>query len=594
LYGVTATPTVEQLCDNIQFHIDSGTQVRIVAHNAKFDLKYLMRDRPDVHWHEVEVMCTMTAEYINTGQATKTIGLEALCAEKGVPFAKSLDLGALLASGVTMEDIPTSDLQSYLVDDVAAVRGLHKAMGWVDTSYILPLAEMELNGLPVDIPAAQQLLAKLTMNTDLSEGMLEDHIKTACEWQDGSPVTDDDFTNAVSPKGKYIRVTANRTISFLLSGVPGPELSITTKWKLRYKNGYGPRFTQMAHGWDPQTVTHIGYPVGESVLKALPKNWISDTVLAYRRDAKVIGTYLGPMLEVAAIQGAVYPKLNTAVTGTGRLSSSAPNGQNMPTEVRELIKSTQGLMIEIDFKQLEVVVMACISGDPQLLDDLHNGEDIHYNVGKSVFGWKTTADMNDKDRKTVKGVVFGLMYGGKAPGLAKSTGVSKKKVIEIIDSFYNRFPAVKKWKEDTFTQVVNNMVPKDIYQGEQRYQSLYTCPFSQRKYMFTEQKAPDWIRQKTGRALCFSPMQIANYPIQGLAGGGIVMRTLYNLWVNIRSDPMRYSNQVKFRMTVHDSIVLDVPHVPGIDIDNAVGSTMVRYSLPVQLNYDIQQGDHWS
>ena len=88
------------------------------------------------------------------------------------------------------------------------------------------------------------------------------------------------------------------------------------------------------------------------------------------------------------------------------------------------------------------------------------------------------------------------------------------------------------------------MVPKDIYNGEQRYQSLYTCPFSKRKYMFTEQKAPDWIRQKTGRALCFSPMQIANYPIQGLAGGGIVMRTLYNLWVSIKTDHRRYSKSL--------------------------------------------------
>ena len=167
-----------------------------------------------------------------------------------------------------------------------------------------------------------------------------------------------------------------------------------------------------------------------------------------------------------------------------------------------------------------------------------------------------------------------------------------KKVIEIIDSFYNRFPAVKKWKEDTFTQVVNNMVPKDIYNGEQRYQSLYTCPFSQRRYMFTEQKAPDWIRNKTGRALCFSPMQIANYPIQGLAGGGIVMRTLYNLWVNVR-DTMQ-NGDMMFRMTVHDSIVLDAPHVPAIEIDNAVAATMTRYNLPVQLKYDVQQGDHWS
>ena len=156
--------------------VDEGDTPCIVAHNAKFDIKYLMRELPRLPWHKVKVWDTMTWEYRYTGHTTKFISLEKLAQRYSVPFVKTLDLGAILAKGCKMEDIDKDMLSDYLREDVRALKEVHEAQlatGYeCDMDYILPLAEMELNGMKVDRPKAQELMKDLVTETMGSRGQV--------------------------------------------------------------------------------------------------------------------------------------------------------------------------------------------------------------------------------------------------------------------------------------------------------------------------------------------------------------------------------------------------------------------------------------
>jgi len=573
---------------------DGGNEVLLVAHNAKFDIKYLMRNHPSIEWHKCHVWDTMTFEYRESGQEDQFMSLEAACAKRGIPFKKSLDLDALIKAGVKMEDIDKETLSTYLEGDVEAVRLLYEAQvatGFeCNMDYILPLAEMELNGLKVDIPKAQQLMITLTKTTDKITENMQQLIKTLCEWQDGTPIIDEDFSDQLGVKSKYIKAMAARTSSFLIMGVPN-TLQITPKWSVQFKRGYRAHYTSPPAALASITPNHLGYPMGEGILSQLSCP-IAQEILDYRASNKLLSTYVGPFLHVAGVQGTIHPKLNTTATATSRLSSSGPNGQNVPPAARALITAEKGHdLMEIDFSQLEVVASACVTACSALQRAISNGEDIHYNSGQGVMGWHSPSDMTKETRTLVKNVNFGVIYGGKAGGLAKQTGVDKGKIQKLIDAFYKKYPGVARWQGNLFEEIVSNMVPYKIVGGEQTYQTKYTEPFSGHRYTFNEVPSPDWIRKKTGRGYSFSPNQIFNYPIQGFAGGGIVMYALHRLWVICRSNKV----DCKFRMTVHDSILVEMPKGgnPIRLMQLACEQTEKYYNLPVKLSFDIKTGSTW-
>lgn len=572
--------------------------VMLVAHNAKFDLKYLMRTTNIINWHDLWVWDTMTYEYRVSGHWQKFTSIGDACALRRIPMKKTLDLGALLATGIKMEDIDIGTLREYLDNDVAMLAALYteqeKDNYPVDMRYILPLAEMELNGLMVDLPKAQALCGELQETCDTKLALMEQKIKNICCWQDGSAITDDDFDPNVTPKSKYIKAMGARMTSFLLTGVPA-SVKVAGKWHLEFKVGHRAMMnpSAIAHYFGKAKATNLGYPMPEEVLFSLPHT-MCDWVLEHRKAQKLLGTYVGPMLEQAALQGCIYPKLNTTVTNTGRLSSSSPNGQNMPTIVRQLIiphiPSTHDLT-EVDFDQLEIVGAACVSGDTQLQHTLNQGIDTHYVTGKSVMGWKSPADMTKEERTKVKNVNFGILYGGKANGLSHQTGVDISIVKKLIKSFYSQYPRVQQWQEEVLDEIRTNMEPFGIKDGEQVYASLYECPFSGRRYLFQQGKSPQWMRAQTGRAFSFSPQQAANYPIQGFCGGDIVMGALYHMW----SNGQLLGHDIKFVLTVHDSILLEVPKGLSIQtiLDQACKKVERDFKLPVALGMSEESGPTW-
>lgn len=585
------------LASEIQQEIDSAGDCYLCAHNAKFDIKYLMREFPTIDWECVHVWDTMTWEYLNSGHDITVPSLEESCARYGIQFTKSLDLGALLSKGVKMEDIDKEELAEYLEQDVKALCELQKAQEQKAVyfmDYILPLAEMELNGLRLDVPKAEQLVRELQQDIDESHDYIREYITESCQWQDGSAVELDDFSNIITPKSKHIKTTANRTISFLLTGEP-EELKITQKWKLTLKGKPLLSSIDVKNIYEDIEPNHLGYPVDEDTINKI-NMYLGNNVemlehlIRHRKGIKIVNTYLLPMIRQAKIGGTVHPKLNTAITSTGRLSSSQPNGQNMPPEVRALIVAPTGRELEeIDFSQLEMVGAATLSNDKALIRDLRNGVDIHENTATSVFG-KSQAKAK---RKLAKNVNFGVLYGGKATGLSKQTGVDRNTIQDLIDAFYSHYPGVAEWQRELFEIVVDNMEAYDVKDGEQRYNSDYILPVSGRKFRFIETTAPTWVKAKTHRAFSFSPNHTANYPIQGFAGGDIVMYGLWSLWKEMRENFTM--GEIQFRMTVHDSILLERPKEWELDkmYDGMIEAIGVRYNLPVTLHVDVESGPNW-
>lgn len=567
----------------------------IVAHNAKFDIKWLMRTLyPLVDWEDYHVHCTMTYEYLNSGQASRFSSLEGLAKMYGFTANKTMDLGEYISAGGRMEDIPKDDLTEYLKKDIEILYKVFNEQdleAW-DMDYIHPLAEMELNGLPLDVEKTEEEAEVSAAMCDGFVTYMKEKIKINCQWIDGTDITDADFEKKIKP-------TANRTLSFLLTGMPEKVKTTSDKWTFERKPGgrVGLKPSTIAAVWsDPPN--HLGYKMDEKhiaeVCKHVDKEHWINMVPKWRHHDKLLNTYYLPFLTKAQFTGCLHPKLNTTATATGRLSSSDPNGQNMPKEARELIRAPEGYDLwELDFSQLELIALAMLCGDKQMIKDIEDGEDIHFNSGMSVMGWEDPSDMDKESRKKVKNVNFGAVYGGKPPGLSKQTGISQKVVKELITSLYRRYPGIARWQRQFYEEVVENMEPNGHDDnGEQMYKS--TVIQGGRTYTFFETPSPKWLRAKMGRSYSFNPNQVYNYPIQGYAGWQIVLQYLTRLWQVVREHGL----DCNFIMTVHDSIVVLVSKEQGYlfkdACDRALQILVNDLTLSVPLSLDFEHGPTWS
>lgn len=594
LGGEIKTGTPEDFFDWWGFH--GSRYDTIVAHNAKFDIKWLMRLLPDeMNWEDYDVHCTMTYEYLNSGQAERFISLENLAKKYDIKVSKTMDLGEYISSGGRMEDIPKDDLTEYLKKDIEILYKIfineQDPEAW-DMAYILPLAEMELNGLPLDIEKTQEEAEVSAAVCDGFVTYMKNKIKTNCQWIDGSDITDADFEKKIKP-------TANRTLSFLLTGTPWKVKTTSDKWTFEFKAGgtciLKPSIVSSVWSDPPN---HLGYKMDEKhiaeVCKHVDKSHWINMVPKWRHYDKLLNTYYLPFLTKAQFTGCLHPKLNTTATATGRLSSSDPNGQNMPSEARKLITAPEGYDLwELDFSQLELIALAMLCGDKQMIKDIEDGEDIHFNSGMDVMGWEDHSDMDKDSRRTVKNVNFGAVYGGKPPGLSKQTGISQKVVKELITSLYRRYPGIARWQRQFYEEVVENMEPNGHDDnGEQMYKS--TVEQGGRTYTFFETPSPRWLRAKMGRSYSFNPNQVYNYPIQGYAGWMIVLQYLSWLYQRVRIN----IEGCKFIMTVHDSIVVLVPKkskdIFKAQCEEALENLCTDINLSVPLSLDFEHGPTWS
>lgn len=392
--------------------------------------------------------------------------------------------------------------------------------------------------------------------------------------------------------------------------VPG-ELKI--KWQDRFYEF--PGYVKPLDEWKGAETDAVGKPIystsGDTIEEVLARNPDLDFLKAYDRKnelTKEIGTYYvttndkgekkGMLICVMPEDHMLHHKLNHTSTVTTRLSSNDPNLQNLPrvdadndgvakSEVKRMFVSRfgdDGVMGEIDYSQLEVVVQGVLTGDPQLCADLIAGKDFHcIRVGakhkisyEDAVKWckdgvsfpalEASGYVGKKERTKCKIFSFQRAYGAGAAKIAVTTGMPIDEVEELIENEDKLYPGVGKFNQSVQDEVAQSAEPYNAFCDVQKRwrvfrRGYYVAPTGTR-YAFRTFDAPSYL-QKRGIEQTFSPTQLKNYPVQG-TGGEFVQAVLGLLWREfVRTD--NFGGKAVLVNTVHDCVWVDM-HRSVVDI----------------------------
>ncbi len=327
----------------------------------------------------------------------------------------------------------------------------------------------------------------------------------------------------------------------------------------------------------PVRKTKTGFSTDVSVLEALRKEHpIVERMLDYRQLSKLKSTYVDALpILIHPSTGRVHTSFNQTVAATGRLSSSDPNLQNIPIRSdigREIRRAfiPGGKEMEImsaDYSQIELRIMAHISGDEGLLEAFALGEDIHSTTAAKVFG-VDQSDVTRDMRRKAKEVNFGIMYGIGAFGLASRLEIGQSEAKEIISKYFERFPKVNQYIADTIAKA--------------RRDGFITTLLDRRRYL------PE-IHSKNANLRSNAERQAINMPIQGTAADMIklAMIKIYN--------SMKTKNlQSKMLLQVHDELVFEVVKNEESAVKELVENNMKNaMKLNVPIEVEIGVGKNW-
>lgn len=323
--------------------------------------------------------------------------------------------------------------------------------------------------------------------------------------------------------------------------------------------------------------TPTGQPsTAESVLQELAYSYaLPKLILEYRTLSKLKSTYTDKLPEmIDPASGRVHTSYHQAVAATGRLSSSDPNLQNIPIRseegrlIRQAFIAPAGYQIvAADYSQIELRIMAHLSGDRGLLDAFAQGQDIHRATAAEVFG-VSPQHVSTEQRRSAKAINFGLIYGMSAFGLARQLDVERGVAQSYIDLYFARYPGVKEYMDRT--------------RALAREQGFIETLFGRRLYL------PD-IKATNAQRRQYAERTAINAPMQGTAAD-IIKRAMITLDVVMRkSYPATH-----MIMQVHDELVFEVPVHEKEKLINLIRDTMSQAAtLHVPLIVDIGGGDNW-
>ena len=202
--------------------------------------------------------------------------------------------------------------------------------------------------------------------------------------------------------------------------------------------------------------TRTGYSTSAEVLEELAaEHPVCAKILEYRKYSKLRSTYIDSLIQLRDAQGRVHTHFDQVGTATGRLSSSEPNLQNIPVrtelgrEIRGAFIAKPGhVLVDADYSQIELRVLAHISGDETMIDAFRKGEDIHARTAAEVYGVPFD-QVTHQMRSASKAVNFGIVYGISDFALAKNIGVSRREARDFINRYFERYPGVKAYMEQS-------------------------------------------------------------------------------------------------------------------------------------------------
>ncbi|RSJ12061.1 DNA polymerase I [Streptococcus intermedius] len=323
--------------------------------------------------------------------------------------------------------------------------------------------------------------------------------------------------------------------------------------------------------------TKTGYSTAVDVLERLaPIAPIVEKILEYRQIAKIQSTYVMGLQDWILADGKIHTRYLQDLTQTGRLSSVDPNLQNIPIRLEQgrLIRKAfvpewkDSVLLSSDYSQIELRVLAHISGDKHLIEAFRHGADIHTSTAMRVFGIEKPEDVTPNDRRNAKAVNFGVVYGISDFGLANNLGISRKEAKSYIDTYFERYPRIKNYMENVVR--------------EARDKGYVETLFHRRR------EIPD-INSRNFNVRGFAERTAINSPIQGSAADILKIAM-------IRLDQALLAGRFKSRMLlqVHDEIVLEVPANELTAIKTLVKEIMESaIELSVPLKADESAGETW-
>jgi len=405
--------------------------------------------------------------------------------------------------------------------------GMTKLFHEIEMPLVPVLAEMELNGVVLDTKAL------CDVNRELSDRLAQSE------------------KEIYELAGEAFNISSPRQVGDILFG----KMQIMEKPK-KTKTGQ--------------------YVTSEEVLSSLRSvNPIVGKILDYRALKKLLGTYVEALPKLINKKtNHIHTTFNQCVTATGRLSSSDPNLQNIPVrtedgkEIRRCFIPEEGEeFFSADYSQVELRIMASLSGDKNMIDAFLSGYDIHAATSAKI-NHKAIEEVTKDERRKAKSANFGIIYGISAFGLAQGLGIDRHEAKELIEGYFRSFPQVMDYIEKC--------------KAEAREKGYAVTMFGRRRYL------PD-INSKNGTVRAFAERNAVNAPIQGTAAD-IMKIAMVNVYRRLKAEGLK----TKLILQVHDELNFSVPTNEKEQVERIVMEEMQNAAqMAVPLTADCGWGKNW-
>lgn len=321
--------------------------------------------------------------------------------------------------------------------------------------------------------------------------------------------------------------------------------------------------------------TKTGYSTDVDVLEKIKyEHPVIEKILEYRQLQKLNSTYVEGLIPYIDETGRIHSKFHQTVTTTGRISSTDPNLQNIPTrmelgrKLRKVFKPEQGyIFVDADYSQIELRVLAHISEDKNMIEAFCNNEDIHAQAASKVFNIPLE-EVTKEERTKAKAVNFGIVYGISEFGLGEQLGVSRKKAKEYIEQYLDKYSGIKEFMINIVEETKEKGYVETLY-----HRRRYVPELKSNNYM---------VRQFGGRVAM-------NTPIQGTAAD-IMKIAMINVYNKLKENNLKS----KLIVQVHDEILVETLESEKEQVKQIVKEEMENViKLKVPLLAEVEEGYNW-
>lgn len=318
-----------------------------------------------------------------------------------------------------------------------------------------------------------------------------------------------------------------------------------------------------------------GYSTSAEILERLSElHPAIAPLLNYRQLVKLNGTYIEGLLRLMGADGRVHTTFDQTGTATGRISSVEPNLQNIPVrtdlgrEIRRAFIPQKGwVLLDADYSQIELRILAHLSGDKNMVEAFRLGQDIHTRTAAEVFG-VPMAEVTHQMRSSAKAVNFGLVYGISDFGLARNTGVTRREAAEFIRRYFERYPGVKAFMEDAKSKGKENGYAQTMFQRRRNLPELHSQNSNTRN---------------------FGERAAMNTPVQGTAAD-IIKLAMVRVHKALKEEKL----QARLTLQVHDELLIECPPEEAQKASALLKDCMEQVvTLSVPLVAEVNQGPSW-